>query len=338
MNAYLAFFLFGGIFSLVLGYPYIRVLKYFQFGSQPIRDDGPQQHLKKVGTPTMGGLLVVFPVLCMSLIDLSLWQGMGGAVLCVFLGYAGIGLLDDLKKVLTANAYGGVTPRQKMMLQIVFAVLAVVVAHWNTPLNHQNTLFFPVINYALPLWWVYVPFAIFVVVGASNAVNLTDGLDGLVTVPVVASLSVFLLALVWLNPSVVTTLPGDQILSLSKIIILVIGACLGFLVLNLYPAKVFMGDVGSLALGGLLGILSVVLKLELVLAVTGFVFVVETLSVMIQVFWFRRTGKRFFKMAPIHHHFEHLGWSETRVVKVFWSVSLISSYVAVLLMGLGNRL
>ncbi len=337
MDSYLAMFLYGAVFLVVLGYPYIRFLNYFQYGTQPIREDGPSAHKQKAGTPTMGGLLLVLPLL-LYLSTMSIKSGLTLGVVFVFLGYAAIGLADDLKKVLRKDAYGGMTPRQKLVFQVLIAFVGVWLVHINTPDSFQNVIFLPVLNWTVPVWFGYFPLAIFVVVGASNAVNLTDGLDGLVTLPVLISLSVFLLALLWIKPGLVVELSSFQIEELSAVITLVVGACLGFLVFNLKPAKIFMGDVGSLSLGGFLGILSVALKLELILAITGFVFVMETISVMIQIAWFRKTGKRFFKMAPIHHHFEQLGWSEVAVVKLFWFVSFLTSYFAMLVMAIGGRL
>jgi phospho-N-acetylmuramoyl-pentapeptide-transferase len=178
-----------------------------------------------------------------------------------------------------------------------------------------------------------------VIVGASNAVNLTDGLDGLVTIPVVCTLSFFVLLIVWIQPSFMVKLPAEQLTQLVSLIVLIIGGCFGFLFFNLNPAKIFMGDVGSLALGGLIGIISVALKAEILLAVAGFVFVIETVSVMIQVIYFRKTGgKRFFKMAPLHHHFEHTGWSEVDVVKLFWGIAAIAAFVALGIAAFGNRI
>jgi phospho-N-acetylmuramoyl-pentapeptide-transferase len=339
MNAVLTFFMCGFLVSLCAGYPYIRLLKRIQSSGQPIRTDGPKQHLSKSGTSTMGGVLIVLPVILSLFVAPSLWSGANLGVLLIFIGYAAIGAVDDLKKVMKRNAYGGMTPRQKLISQIAIACVGWMVVHFNLPEAQQFTVYLPLIDVHVNLWYAYIPFALFVIVGASNAVNLTDGLDGLVTVPVVITLSFFLLLMLWIQPSFMVKLSPDQMSNLANLIVLIIGSCLGFLYFNLFPAKIFMGDVGSLALGGLLGILSIVLKVEIFLAIAGLIFVIETVSVMIQVVYFKRTGgKRFFKMAPIHHHFEHLGWPEIRVVKLFWSIAALSAYVALGIAALGNRL
>jgi phospho-N-acetylmuramoyl-pentapeptide-transferase len=338
MNAILAFFLFGFLTTLISGYPYIPLLKRIQAKGQPIREDGPQHHRSKSGTPTMGGILIVMPVIYTLLFAPYMWQGVNLGVLVVFLGYAIIGAIDDLKKVIKHNAYGGMTPRQKLVCQVGVAALGWLIIHMNTSETHQFTIFLPLINITLNLWYAYIPFALFIIVGASNAVNLTDGLDGLVTVPTVITLTFFVLLMLWIQPSFMTHLSLQDVTNLSLLIIVIIGSCLGFLFFNLFPARLFMGDVGSLSLGGLLGVLSIVLKAEIFLAITGFVFVIETISVMIQVVYFRRTGKRFFKMAPLHHHFEQLGWSEVSVVNLFWLISALSGYLALGIAALGQRL
>lgn len=338
MDTLLAFFLWGSGVAFLLGYPYIFLLKYIQTNGQPIREDGPKHHISKTGTPTMGGVLIIVPVIFSFLFARDLWGGVNLGVLVVFLGYAVLGAFDDLKKIIKRNSYGGMTPRQKLYFQVIVAFIGWLIVHFNISEDQGFTVYFPGFNAALNLGYVYVLFAAFIVVGASNAVNLTDGLDGLVTVPVISTLLFFLLLILWIKPSFLVKLTEQEMDNLAHLIVLIIGACLGFLYFNLYPAKIFMGDVGSLALGGLLGIISVVLKAEVLLAIAGLVFVVETISVMIQIFHFRRTGKRFFKMAPIHHHFEYLGWSEVGVVKLFWIVAAISSYIALGISALGNRL
>lgn len=338
MDTLLAFFLWGSCAALLFGYPYICLLKYIQTNGQPIREDGPKHHISKAGTPTMGGVLIIVPVILSSLVAPKLWGGANLGVLFIFLGYAALGALDDLKKVIKRNSYGGITPRQKLYFQVIVAFIGWLIVNFNTPEDQSFTVYFPGFSSVLNLGYIYVLFAVFIIVGASNAVNLTDGLDGLVTVPVISTLLFFLLLMLWIKPSFLVKLTEQEMDNLAHLIILIIGACLGFLYFNLYPAKIFMGDVGSLALGGLLGTISVVLKAEVLLAIAGFVFVIETVSVMIQIFHFRRTGKRFFKMAPIHHHFEYLGWSEVGVVKLFWIVAAISSYIALGISALGNRL
>lgn len=339
MDAFLTYLLIGFILSLCAGYPYIRLLKRVQSQGQPIRDDGPQHHRAKAGTPTMGGVLIVLPVIIASLCVQSLWSGVNLGVLVVFLGYAAIGAVDDLKKVIKRNAYGGMTPRQKLASQVLLACVGWFVLHLNIPQDQQFSVYLPLVHITLNLWYLYIPFALFVIVGASNAVNLTDGLDGLVTIPVVCTLSFFVLLILWIQPAFMVKLPAEELMQLAHLILLIMGGCLGFLFFNLNPAKIFMGDVGSLALGGLIGIVSIALKAEVLLAVAGFVFVIETVSVVIQVVYFRKTGgKRFFKMAPLHHHFEHTGWSEVAVVKLFWMMAFVAAYVALGIAALGNRL
>lgn len=335
----LTFFMCGFLISLCAGYPYIRLLKRIQSAGQPIRDDGPKHHMSKAGTTTMGGALIILPVMLSIVFAPALWSGVNLGVLLVFIGYAAIGAVDDLRKVTQRNSYGGMTPRQKLISQIAIAFLGWLVVQCYIPEAQQFTVYLPLINMQLNMWYLYILFALFITVGASNAVNLTDGLDGLVTVPVVITLSFFLLLMLWIKPTFMVNLSSDQLNNLANLIILIIGGCLGFLYFNLYPAKIFMGDVGSLALGGLLGILSIVLKAEVFLAIAGLAFVIETVSVIIQVIYFKRTGgKRFFKMAPIHHHFEYSGWTEQDVVKLFWSIAAVSAYVAVCISALGNRL
>ena len=339
MNALLMFFMCGVLISLCAGYPYIRLLKRLQSAGQPIRADGPKHHVSKAGTTTMGGALIVFPVILSGVFAPELWSGANLGVLLIFIGYAAIGAVDDFKKVMKRNSYGGMTPRQKLISQIIIAFLGWLIVHFQLPEAQQFSVYLPIIDIHLNLWYAYIPFALFVIVGASNAVNLTDGLDGLVTIPVVITLSFFLLLILWIQPEFVVKLPTYQMNNVANLIILIVGGCLGFLYFNLYPAKIFMGDIGSLALGGLLGILSILLKAEFFLAIAGLVFVIETVSVIIQVVYFRRTGgKRFFKMAPIHHHFEYSGWTEQQVVKLFWSIAAASAYVALGIAALGNRL
>lgn len=338
MNTMLAFFIYGVLLSLLAGYPYIHLLKRIQSSGQPIREDGPKHHYSKSGTSTMGGVLIILPVILSGLFVPRLWEGPNLGVLIVFLGYALIGGVDDLKKIMKRNAYGGMTPRQKLIFQILFGFIGWCLVSFYIPENQKFSVYIPLLNAYLNMWYLYIPFALFIVVGASNAVNLTDGLDGLVTVPVVLTLSFFLILMLWLKPSFMVQLPKDHIDNLADLIMLVVGGCLGFLYFNLHPAKIFMGDTGSLALGGLIGILGVILKAEVFLAIVGFVFVIETVSVIIQVAYFKRTGKRFFRMAPIHHHFEHLGWSEAEVIRLIWIIAAVSVYVAIGVAAVGNRL
>lgn len=330
-NAILAYFFYGFFCVVLLGYPYICMLKHLKSQGQPIRTDGPQQHHVKKGTPTMGGVLILFSILLDVIMLPQLLTGVTLGVIVVFLGYAILGGVDDWKKLMHANAYAGLTPRQKLFFQIVIALIGLVIVLQTQPLAYQYHVFLPILNVNLNLGYLFIPFAVFVIVGASNAVNLTDGLDGLVTIPVVLVLAVFLGIVTFVNPSFIIPFSNLDLQNLQILILTIIGACFGFLYFNLYPAKIFMGDVGSLSLGGMLGTLSIALKLEFFLAIAGGIFIIETISVMIQVVYFRKTGKRFFKMAPIHHHFEHLGFSETQVVRFFWGVAFVFAILAIAL-------
>lgn len=313
--------------ALLCGEKLIAFLHHHQAKGQPIREDGPQSHLlTKKGTPTMGGLLIIGAAILSMLLWADLankWVWISIAVLVV---YGFVGFADDYVKVTkqTANA---MSAKMKLFLQFTTALIAVGVITYETPTESQYVLNIPYFkNLALNLAWFYIPFAMVVIVGASNAVNLTDGLDGLASGLLIASFLFFMIVAYLCGSDLSSYFDIRAIPTASEIAIVsaaVIGGCLGFLWFNASPAKVFMGDTGSLALGALLGTVAVMVKQEIMLAVVGGIFVLEAVSVMIQVFWFRRTRKRFFKMAPIHHHFEQLGWPETRVVIRFWIVGAI---------------
>ncbi len=315
------------IICFVFGPAIIRWLKAKQGEGQPIRDDGPETHLKKKGTPTMGGLMILISVVASTLLWMDLSNVYTWAVLFVTMGFGLVGFFDDYKK-LTKRSSNGVSGKVRLLIQVGIATLAVLAVMHTARPETAHMLAVPFVkDYMIPLGVLFAPFAIFVVVGASNAVNLTDGLDGLATVPVIIVALCFIIIsylvgnVVFSNYLQLHYVPGAG--ELAVFCGALVGACLGFLWFNAPPAQVFMGDTGSLALGSALGAISVIVKHELVLAIIGGLFVVETLSVIMQVASFKLTGKRIFKMAPIHHHFEKLGWSEPTVVIRFWIIACI---------------
>lgn len=320
VRALAAFALALGL-SLIFCNMVIKLLHHFQHRGQPIRKDGPQSHvITKQGTPTMGGLLILSTIAVSTLFFANISYHFVWVSLLVLLTYGLAGFIDDYIKVAkqTPNA---LTAKAKLFVQFMTAVLAVTVITAATPTASNTLLSIPYFKTAFNLSWLYIPFAVVVISGASNAVNLTDGLDGLASGLCVMAFAFFgVVAFIVGSPSAetfgLTYIPRAG--EIAVVSAAVVGACLGFLWFNAPKAKVFMGDTGSLALGALLGTIAVIVKQEILLAIAGGVFVMETLSVMIQVLWFRRTGKRFFKMAPIHHHFEQLGWSEKTVVLRFW--------------------
>lgn len=325
-RAALAFFAALAL-GLLFGGRLIEFLHHHQKKGQPIREDGPQSHLlTKKGTPTMGGLLILGTATAAILLFASLLNPMVWVCLAVMWIYGVVGFADDYVKVAkqTSNA---MTAKMKLLLQFMTALVSVLVISYYTPAGSRYSLTIPYFkNLALNLWLFYVPFAMVVIAGASNAVNLSDGLDGLAGGLLVAAFAFFALAAYVCGTDVaqyfyVRALPGMG--EVAVVCAAVAGGCVGFLWFNAPPAKVFMGDTGSLALGALLGTVAVMLKQEVMLAIVGGIFVLEALSVMIQVFWFKRTGRRVFKMAPIHHHFEQCGWPETTVVLRFWIVALM---------------
>jgi phospho-N-acetylmuramoyl-pentapeptide-transferase len=320
------------VVAFVLGPSVIRWLKSLQPAGQPIRLDGPERHLvEKKGTPTMGGLLILGSLAISTLLWVDLHNGYVWPVLFVTLGYGALGFWDDFQKVTKRNTRG-VSGRTKLVVQ---ATIGLVAAIWimsmeRGPLSMAVT--FPVFkDAAIQLGYAFPLFAMFVMVGASNAVNLTDGLDGLAIVPTMICASVFtLIAYLVGNRIFADYLQLHPVQGAGELAVFcsaLVGAGMGFLWFNAPPAKVFMGDIGALGLGGALGAVSIVVKHEVVLMIVGGLFVVETLSVMIQVFWFKRTGKRVFLMAPLHHHFEKKGWAEPTIVIRFWIISMILALV-----------
>ncbi len=312
--------------ALLVGRPMIRRLRAYKIG-QTVRTDGPQSHLSKSGTPTMGGALILVAVGVSTL----LWGDLGNRyvwiVLLTTLAFGGVGLVDDYKKLVQKNPRG-LPARWKYLWQTVFGLLAAVALYVNADSPAQTALLVPYlkdVSFQLGPWFIL--FTYFVIVGASNAVNLTDGLDGLAVMPTVlvaGALAVFVYAAG--HSQIASYLLIPHIPGVGELVIFcgaLVGAGLGFLWFNAYPALVFMGDVGALALGAALGIVAVAARQELVLFIMGGVFVLETVSVMLQVASFKLTGRRIFRMAPLHHHFELKGWPEPRVIVRFWIVTVV---------------
>ncbi|MGH6924549.1 MAG: phospho-N-acetylmuramoyl-pentapeptide-transferase [Propylenella sp.] len=323
MTALLFVFLFGpGI---------IQALRLRQGRGQPIRADGPQTHLAKAGTPTMGGLMIMSGVLVSTLLWASLSNIYVWAVLVVTVGFGLIGLYDDYLKVTQATDRG-FSGRARLGLEGLIAAIAIgIMIAWGSEELHTSIALPFLKDTAVNLGYLYVIFGAIVIVGAGNAVNLTDGLDGLAIVPVIiAGASFGLIAYLVGRVDFTEYLQINHVPGTGELAVLVgamMGAGLGFLWFNAPPAAIFMGDTGSLALGGMLGTIAVATKHEIVLAIIGGIFVMEALSVIIQVASFKMTGRRVFRMAPIHHHFEQLGWTESQVVIRFWIVAVVLALI-----------
>ena len=324
MTALLVCFLFGG--------PVIRWLKARQKNGQPIREDGPAGHLlTKKGTPTMGGLIILLGISVATLLWADLTNAYVWAVLIVTLGFGAIGFADDYLK-LTRMSHRGLPGKLRLCLEIVVALIAAlwIMKITRDPLSTSLALpFFK--NALINLGWFFPVFAILVMVGASNSVNLTDGLDGLAIVPVMIAAACFALIAylvgnaVFANYLQIHFVPGTG--ELAVFCGAMVGASLGFLWFNAPPAMVFMGDTGSLSVGGALGSISVITKHELVLVIIGGLFVLETVSVIVQVISFKLTGRRVFRMAPLHHHFEQKGWAEPTIVIRFWIIAMVLALI-----------
>ena len=319
------------VFGFIFGLPLINVLRRKQGKGQPIRDDGPEGHFAKAGTPTMGGLLIVGALTFSTLLWARLDNPFVWMVLFVTLSFAAIGFADDYAKVSKQNT-AGVSGKIRLLLGLLIAAIAGYWAAQYHPEGLQNQLAVPIFKDVLiNLSFLYIPFAIIVIVGAANEVNLTDGLDGLAIMPVMIAAGTFgIIAYVVGRVDFSEELGLHYVPDSGEILIFsmaLIGGGLGFLWYNAPPAAVFMGDTGSLALGGALGAIAVATKHEIVLAIVGGLFVVEALSVIIQVLYFKKTGKRVFLMAPIHHHFEKKGWAEPQIVIRFWIISLILAMI-----------
>jgi phospho-N-acetylmuramoyl-pentapeptide-transferase len=320
------------VISFVLGPRVIAWLKSKQGEGQPIREDGPAGHLlTKQGTPTMGGFLILLAILISTLLWADLTNGYVWAVLLVTCGFGLVGFADDYIK-LTTRSSKGLPGRAKLIAQIAIAAVATYWISSLTPDGMATHLAVPFLkDLLIDLSWFFMPFAILVMVGASNAVNLTDGLDGLAIVPVMIAAGCFaLIAYLVGNAVFANYLQLHQVPGSGELAVFcgaLVGASLGFLWFNAPPAMVFMGDTGSLACGGALGGIAVVTKHELVLAIIGGLFVLETVSVIVQVASFRMTGRRVFRMAPLHHHFEQKGWAEATIVIRFWIIASILALV-----------
>lgn len=319
------------IISFLIAPRLIAWLRKVQRGGQPIRDDGPQTHLAKQGTPTMGGLMMLFSVS----ISVLLWGDLTNAYIWIALGvtlaYGLIGFVDDYLKITKKNSKG-LSGKRKLLLQFLVAGVASYACATIAPANLASHLALPFFkNTLLDLSWFYLPFAMLVMVGASNAVNLTDGLDGLAIVPIMIAAGCFALIAYLVGNAVFAEYLQIHFVTgtgeLAVFCAAIIGAGLGFLWYNAPPAMVFMGDTGSLAFGGALGAIAVITKHEIVLGIIGGLFVLEALSVIIQVVSFKLTGKRVFRMAPIHHHFEKMGWQESTVVVRFWIIAVVLALV-----------
>ena len=316
---------------LIIGGPFIRFFSNQRI-LNPIRNDGPQEHIvKKIGTPTMGGVIILIGLL----VSVLCWGDLSNINLlfCIYIviSFGLLGAYDDYKKIKLNNS-SGISSKLKIFLQIILAIIGVILFVYFTKNQIMTNLYFPFFkNLIINLGWFFIPFSVFVIIGASNAVNLTDGLDGLATVPVI--LVAFCFAFIsYVTGNIVFSqyLQIPYIEGTGEISIFcgaIIGACLGFLWFNAPPAKIFMGDTGSLSLGGSLGAVGIITKHEIVLAITGGLFVLEAVSVMVQVISYKLTGKRIFKMAPIHHHFEKKGWPESTVVIRFWIISIILAMI-----------
>jgi phospho-N-acetylmuramoyl-pentapeptide-transferase len=304
------------LITVLLSPVFIPFLRRLKFG-QSIREEGPKSHQKKSGTPTMGGVMILFAIVITTLV----MNGKFGEptvktflLLFVTLGFGLLGFLDDfIKVVLKRNL--GLTSRQKLLGQIIISAIFYMIYKQN---NFSTDIRLPFTDYSIDLGWFFVVFIIFWLVGFSNAVNLTDGLDGLVSGTAAIAFGAYAV-LAW----------NQSQFEVAIFSVAVVGAVLGFLVFNAHPAKVFMGDTGSLALGGALATIAILTKLEILLIIIGGVFVIETLSVILQVISFKTTGKRIFRMSPLHHHYELSGWSEWRVVVTFWSVGLLFAIIGI---------
>jgi len=319
------------VFGFLFGPPLINVLRKRQGKGQPIRSDGPEGHFIKAGTPTMGGLLIIGALVTSTLLWARLDNPFVWMVLFVTIAYAAIGFADDYAKVSKQNT-AGVSGRVRLALGFVIAGIAAFWAAQYHPEDLVNRVAFPVFkDTLLNLGYLFIPFCMIVIVGAANAVNLTDGLDGLAIMPVmIATSTLGVIAYAVGRVDFTEYLDVHYVPGTGEILIFaagVVGGGLGFLWYNAPPAAVFMGDTGSLALGGALGAIAVATKHEIVLAIVGGLFVVEALSVIIQVLYFKRTGKRVFLMAPIHHHYEKKGWAEPTIVIRFWIISLILAII-----------
>jgi len=311
-----------------------KFINYFSINNitNPIRSDGPEDHLiKKIGTPTMGGVLILIGLFLGVFLWADLYSPFNWLLIFITFSFGILGAFDDYKKIKNNNSRG-ISSRLKFIIQIILSLVSLIILYKFIDTEQTSNLYFPFFkNLVINLGWFFIPFYLFVIVGSSNAVNLTDGLDGLATVPVILVAGCFaFISYVSGNIIFAEYLLIPYIEGVGEVTVFcgaIIGASIGFLWFNAPPAKIFMGDTGSLALGGSLGAIGVVTKHEIVLAITGGLFVLEAISVIVQVISFKITGKRIFKMAPIHHHFEKKGWAESTVVIRFWIISLILALI-----------
>lgn len=308
--------LMGFLITVLLSPIFIPFLRRLKFG-QSIREEGPKSHQKKSGTPTMGGVMILFSIIITTLVmtgkfaepTVKTWM-----LLIVTFGFGLLGFLDDFIKVVMKRNLG-LTSKQKLLGQIIISVIFYLMYKQS---GFPTDIRLPFSNYSFDLDWFFLVFITFWLVGFSNAVNLTDGLDGLVSGTAAIAFGAYAV-LAW----------NQSQFEIAIFSVAIVGAVLGFLVFNAHPAKVFMGDTGSLALGGAIAAIAILTKLEILLIIIGGVFVIETLSVILQVISFKTTGKRIFRMSPLHHHYELSGWSEWRVVVTFWSVGLLFAIIGI---------
>jgi phospho-N-acetylmuramoyl-pentapeptide-transferase len=304
------------LITVLLSPLFIPFLRRLKFG-QSIREEGPKSHQKKTGTPTMGGIMILFSIIITTIVMTGKFSEptvKTYLLLLVTFGFGLLGFLDDfIKVVLKRNL--GLTSKQKLLGQIIISVIFYLIYKQN---GFTTEVSLPFGNHSIDLGWFFVFFIIFWLVGFSNAVNLTDGLDGLVSGTAAIAFGAYAV-LAW----------NQSEIEIAIFSVAIVGALLGFLVFNAHPAKVFMGDTGSLALGGAIATIAILTKLEILLIIIGGVFVIETLSVILQVISFKTTGKRIFRMSPLHHHYELSGWSEWRVVVTFWSVGLLFAILGI---------
>ncbi len=319
------------VICFVLGPWLIGKLQSLQI-NQPIRDDGPDSHLSKEGTPTMGGILIIFSVVISTLLWARLDIDYIWLILMVVVGFGLIGFRDDYKKLVSRSS-NGTSGKRRLIGEVIIALVVSVLLYLKPDFSSNVTI--PFFKTFLPdLGWGYIIFSTFIIVGAANAVNLTDGLDGLAIGPATICFVTYLLfAYITGNIKIAGYLQIPYVAGTGELTVFcgaMVGAGIGFLWYNTYPAQIFMGDVGSLSLGGALGTIAIMTKQEIILAIVGGMFVIETISVIFQVGWFKiSNGKRIFKMAPIHHHFEIKGWAEPKVIVRFWIISIILALVAI---------
>ncbi|HLR43450.1 MAG TPA: phospho-N-acetylmuramoyl-pentapeptide-transferase [Pseudogracilibacillus sp.] len=310
------------LITVLLSPIFIPFLKRLKFG-QSIREEGPQSHMKKSGTPTMGGLMIIASIVITSLILVLVLMDVPVTyefwlLIFVVVGYGLLGFLDDFI-IIAMKRNLGLTSKQKLLGQVVIAIIFYITLKMN---DFPTTIGIPGTTIEWELGFFYAILIVFMLVGSSNAVNLTDGLDGLLAGTASIAFGAF---------AIITAYHDPEFQLITVFALACVGALLGFLVFNAHPAKVFMGDTGSLALGGAIAAIAILAKLEIILVIIGGVFVIETLSVIIQVISFKTTGKRVFKMSPLHHHYELLGWSEWRVVTTFWVFGIVFAVMGILI-------